>query len=409
MELLVTHANIYRTADRAFRAGDLLVRDGLIARVTEGEDAALRASVGEQLDADGRLLVPGLVDVHTHGRAGGDFTTADIALMGRMAASYLQSGVTTLLPTLASAPLDVLRDAIARINAAAAEEQTQPGTRAHFAGVHLEGRYLNVKKRGAHAPELLAPLDADELGGLLAEIDGVRHVSAALELDTDGAFLRKALEMGATVSMGHTNATYAEAVDCIARGATAMTHLFNAMPPLHHRDGGAVCAGLLDPTVSCELIVDGFHISPEMVTLAYRMKGDHLVLITDSMEATGCADGEYTIAGMPVTVKDGRARTHDGAIAGSTLSLWDGVHNLCDFAAAPFAEAVWAATMAPAAEVGLENEIGSLDEGKRADMLLLEGRDPSAWSRIGQVICGGVCCPDDGSLSAAPDRKERTI
>lgn len=315
--------------------------------------------------------------------------------MRQMSASYLQSGVTTLLPTLASAPLDDLHRAIARINAVAAEEQEHPGARAHFAGVHLEGRYLNIKKRGAHAPELLAPPDADELAELLSKMDGARHVTAALELDTDGSFLKKALALGATVGLGHTNATYHEAVDAITRGATAMTHLFNAMPPLHHRDGGAVCAGMLDPTVSCELIVDGFHIAPEMVALAWRMKGDHLVLITDSMEATGCADGEYTIAGMPVTVRDGKARTHDGAIAGSTLSLWDGVKNLCDFAKAPFADALYAATMAPAVEVGLEAEVGSIAVGKRGDLLLLSsGCDATAWSQIDTVICGGVPVAD---------------
>ena len=394
MELLIINANIYRTPERMFRMGDLLIRDGRIAAVTEGADVSLRASAAGVLDANGRLLVPGLVDVHTHGRAGGDFSTADEAQMRQMSASYLQSGVTTLLPTLASAPLDDLHRAIARINAVAAEEQAHPGARAHFAGVHLEGRYLNIKKRGAHAPELLAPLDADELAELLSKMDGVRHVSAALELDTDGSFLKKALALGATVGLGHTNATYHEAVDAITRGATAMTHLFNAMPPLHHRDGGAVCAGMLDPTVSCELIVDGFHIAPEMVALAWRMKGDHLVLITDSMEATGCADGEYTIAGMPVTVRDGKARTHDGAIAGSTLSLWDGVKNLCDFAKAPFADALYAATMAPAVEVGLEAEVGSIAVGKRGDLLLLSGRDTTAWSRIDTVICGGVPVAD---------------
>lgn len=390
MNTLIINANIYRTAERAFRPGDVLISDGRIAAVTDGADAALRATDAEVLDAGGRPLIPGLVDVHTHGRAGGDFSTADEEMMGRMSASYLASGVTTLLPTLASAPPDVMHAAIARINAVAAAEGDHPGARAHFAGVHIEGRYLNLKKRGAHAPELLAPLDADELASLLSGIPGARHVTAALELDASGAFLAKALEMGATVSLGHTDATFAQAVDVIARGATGMTHLFNAMPPLHHRDGGAVCAGLMDPSVSCELIVDGFHIAPEMVSLACRLKGDHLVLITDSMEATGCEDGEYTIAGMPVTVKDGKARTHDGAIAGSTLSLWDGVKNLLTFAGVPLGQAVFAATMAPAVEVGLTDQVGSIEVGKRADLLLLSDPDASAWSPIDTVICGGV-------------------
>ena len=157
-----------------------------------------------------------------------------------------------------------------------------------------------------------------------------------------------------------------------------------AMPPLHHRDGGVVAAGLLSDKVYCELICDGFHIAPHMVRLAYRLAGERLVLITDSMEATGCADGEYSIAGNPVTVKDGKARTHDGAIAGSTLSMWEAVQNLCAFAGATLEDAVYAATMAPAREVGLESEVGSIEVGKRADLLILENQ-----STVSRIMCGG--------------------
>ena len=297
--------------------------------------------------------------------------------------------MTTVLPTLASAEPTALREAIRRIGEAAAQESdpSLAGRRAHIAGVHLEGRYLNPAKRGAHAPELLAPLDADELEGFLRAMPGVRHVTAALELDADGSFLRRALSCGATVGLGHSMATYEQAMRAFADGATAVTHLYNALPPLHHRAGGAVCAALLSPDISCELICDGFHIAPEMVRLAATLKRERLVLITDSMEATGCPDGEYRIAGMPVTVKDGKARTHDGAIAGSTLSLLDGVRNYAAFAGVSFGTAVYAATMAPAIEVGLAHEIGSLEPGKRADLLILNADGTPA-----QVMCGGVFC-----------------
>jgi N-acetylglucosamine-6-phosphate deacetylase len=132
------------------------------------------------------------------------------------------------------------------------------------------------------------------------------------------------------------------------------------------------------------MICDGFHIAPHMVKLAYRLAGDRLTLITDSMEATGCPDGEYSIAGNPVTVKDGKARTHDGAIAGSTLSLWEAVRNLQSFAGASIEEAIYAATMAPAREIGLEREIGSIEIGKRADLLVLDDRDT-----VSRILCGG--------------------
>ena len=222
----------------------------------------------------------------------------------------------------------------------------------------------------------------------MTRVEGARHLSAALELETDGEFLRRALALGATLSLGHSDASYATAEALIAQGVTALTHTFNAMPPLHHRDGGVVAAGLLSDKVFCELICDGFHIAPHMVKLAYRLAGERLVLITDSMEATGCADGEYSIAGNPVTVKDGKARTHDGAIAGSTLTMWEAVQNLCDFAGVSLEDAVYAATMAPALEVGLGDEIGSLEVGKRADLLVLDNGAASG-ATIGRIMCGG--------------------
>lgn len=377
MNCLIRNASVFHSPTLTYLSGDLLVLDGRIADFGD----SLTAPEGIPVyDAKGQKLLPGLVDVHTHGRAGGDFSTADAATLKKMSESYLASGVTTVMPTLASAPMEELCAAIDRINALACESGG-----AHVAGIHLEGRYLNPTKRGAHAPHLLAPLDPDELAGLLDRMKGAKHVSAALELDESGEFLTRALDCGATVGLGHTAATYAEAVKLIGCGATAMTHLFNAMPPLHHRDGGAVAAGLLSPTAFCELICDGFHIAPEMVKLAYRLAGERLALITDSMEATGCPDGEYSIAGMPVTVKDGKARTHDGAIAGSTLSMWEAVLNLRDFAEISFERALYAATLAPAREIGLDGELGSIEIGKRADLLVMDEN-----FAITRIMCGGA-------------------
>ena len=170
----------------------------------------------------------------------------------------------------------------------------------------------------------------------------------------------------------YRNNIISKAEKAFESGATSLTHTYNAMSPFHHRDGGAVGAGLLNKNVYCELICDGFHVSPEAVKLAYKMKKEKLILITDSMEATGMADGEYFIAGLPVTVKDGKARTHEGAIAGSTLSLIDGVKNLAGFAEIPFSEALYCATVAPAKMLGIFDTVGSLEVGKLANMLVLD-------------------------------------
>ena len=362
MKLFIENVNVYHSGSMRFYKGAVFAEDGVIVRVyRNGEQPCVMGAA--VVDGQGAYLVPGLVDTHTHGIAGGDFISADSEMLAKMARAYLRGGVTSVMPTLASAPVPDMQAAIVRINEADCCDV--------FCGVHLEGRYLNPAKRGAHAPHLLDALDPDEMETLIDTVEGAVHVSAAFELDESGEFAARARSKGATLGLAHTTANYAQAKLAIERGVNNFTHLFNAMPPLHHRDGGAVCAAL-DSDVFAELIVDGVHVSPEMVALAYRNKKEKLVLITDSMEATDCADGEYSIAGMPVTVKNGRAMTHDGAIAGSTLHLLDGVKNLAQFANIPFEQALYCATMAPAKAIGLDGEIGEIEIGKRADMLLLD-------------------------------------
>ena len=370
MKILYKNAYVYvENCDGrpSFVYGRLMTDGEMIARVEIGEYDETLCKVDQVIDLGGALIAPGLIDIHTHGRAGGDFNSADAETMLKMSRSYLESGVTSIMPTLASDTLDGLCRSIENIRLAKEKGAD------NFVGVHLEGRYLNKKRRGAHAENLLAPLDAEEIGKLIIKMNkvGHSHVSAALELD-DGGFTRAALEGGATLGLAHTDATYAEAEKAFESGATVLTHTYNAMSPFHHRDGGAVGAGLLNKDVYCELIVDGFHVSPEAVRLAYKMKKDKLILITDSMEATGMADGEYSIAGLPVIVKDGKARTVEGAIAGSTLTLIDGVKNLAAFAEIPFVEAIYCATSAPAKMLGIFDSVGSLDAGKIANMLILD-------------------------------------
>ena len=327
----------------------------------------------EGLDATGKTVLPGLLDVHTHGRAGYDFATADQAGLDTMRRDYLRHGVTGVFATLASATVDEWLCAIERIQAS------------DFEGIHFEGRYLNPAKRGAHAPELIVPLDADELDRLLCKVTLPCHISAAYELDTDGSFASCAKLHGATMGLGHTAATASEARAALACGVISFTHLYNAMPPLHHREGGAVSVALCGGGYG-ELIVDGVHVCPEMVALAWRCLGkDKTVLITDSMEGTGCADGTYSIAGQPVILKNGKALTLDGALAGSTLELWDGVKNLMAFTGATLAEAVGCATRNPARMVGMDGLLGSIEAGKRADLLLVDENT----MEICNVIAGG--------------------
>lgn len=334
--------------------------------IEDGKIAAIGTEVGEvpgdvqRISAHGLTVLPGLVDMHTHGRAGYDFTTASREEMAKMKRSYAEHGVTTVFATLASATKQEWLRAIADIEACG------------FDGIHLEGRYLNPLKRGAHNPELLVPLDARDLEDCLNAIHIPCHITAALELDRDGGFAACAKAYGATLALGHTNAAAEAARAALENGADCFTHLYNAMPPLHHREGGAVCTALSSDAWT-ELIVDGMHICADMVRLTYQIKGrERLILITDSMEATGCADGEYAIAGEKVIVRGGRAETLSGALAGSTLNLWQGVKNLMRMTGAPLEDAVRCATLNPAKAVGISDRVGSLECGKRADLILVD-------------------------------------
>ncbi len=359
MKHLLTGGRVWMENRRFEENCPILLEDGVILAV--GEDCrAYSADTTEVID--GLTVLPGLVDVHTHGRAGYDFCTAPPEGMRRMREDYTAHGVTTVFATLASARPEEWHRAIADIKTA------------DFEGIHFEGRYLSPLKRGAHAPELLVPLDPLELAPFLRDLGLPCHISAAFELDPDGSFAAAALAAGATLGLGHTNATAEEARTALSHGVTSFTHLYNTMPPLHHREGGAVSVALTDPRAYGELIVDGVHVCPDMIRLAYRCLGpDRFVLITDSMEATGCPDGTYSIAGQPVIVSGGKALTLDGALAGSTLDLWKAVGNLMQFAGIPFEDAIACATINPARMVGIDRDVGSLAPGKRADLLITEG------------------------------------
>ena len=363
MRTLIINGQVFRNDSRSFAPMDILIEDGKILEVaSRGAFSCLDAKM---IDAQGKRIVSGLVDIHTHGIGGYDFLAADEVALQKMADIYCEHGVTCVMPTLASASFDDMLCAAKRIRDCKIDS---------FCGIHIEGRYLNPKKRGAHAEELLSSLDAAELCEYEKLCLPALHISAAFELDMDKTFAKKALSIGATLGLAHTNATYKEAVECERAGVSAYTHLYNAMPPLHHRDGGPVAACLLGDTFA-ELICDGIHISAETVALTYSIKRDKLVLISDSMEATCCSDGEYSIAGNPVIVKDQIARTYDGALAGSTLLLDRAVCNLMRFCNISLEDAIICATEAPAKEIGIFDRCGSIDVSKRADILILGDGD----------------------------------
>jgi len=359
---LFRNAYVYDADARAFARREVLIDGQTIAAVGEN----LTAGDAVVRDLNGAYLCPGLVDAHTHGRKGFDFSAADEDALRAMALSYVKNGVTCLYPTLATAPLADWIAAADRIRSVAIPQ---------YAGIHLEGRYLNPDFRGAHSLADLRNPDAAELAQILPHLGKKPHVTAALELDADGSFTRCAMQAGATLSLGHTGASFEQASAAFDAGATALTHTFNAMPGLHHRKGGPICAAVGRP-VYTEFICDGIHIQPEMVRLAYRMQDpDYFVLVTDSLEVAGMPDGEYRVGSLPITFYGGKAMTLDGHLAGSTLSMADAVNNLMQFCGLSLAQALYHATLAPARELGIADVVGSIEPGKRADLLIAEPND----------------------------------
>lgn len=359
--MLVKNGLVYNSESGRFDSKNILIRNGVIA------DMGAITSVDDViLDVQRAKIIPGLVDVHTHGRGGFDFLSEDPAALGVLAREYAKSGVTTVMPSIASAPLSVMKELTRRIN-----DFHPSDDQASFCGVHLEGRYINPEKKGAHNEDLLAALDPSELEDEVFRMCKALHVTAAFELDESGDFLNKVLEIGGTAALGHTAADYSQAKALEKRGVTAYTHLFNTMNSIHHRDGGPVLAAFVGKAFG-ELICDGIHICPEMIAFAFSQLGvDRTVLVSDSMEATGNRDGEYAIAGELVTVKNGIARTHSGALAGSTLELFDGMKNLMKFCGIPLTAALPTVTKNPCLQVGVYDRYGSLDIGKSADMIVL--------------------------------------
>ncbi|MEV0461305.1 N-acetylglucosamine-6-phosphate deacetylase, partial [Catellatospora methionotrophica] len=291
--------------------GWLRIEDGLITDLGSGTVAGAQHTDG--------YLLPGLVDMHCHGGGGGAFEVGETAAR-RAAAFHAAHGTTTVMASLGSTTHPALLDQV-RALAPLVRDRT-------IAGVHLEGPYLSTTRRGAHSLDHVRTPDSRELAEVLA-VGGVRMVTVAPELPGAAEMIAG---LPCVAALGHTDATYAQATAGIAAGATVATHLFNGMRPVHHRDGGVAVACLEDERVTCELICDGHHVSPEMVRLAFRAAPGRVALITDACVAAGMPDGDYRVGTEPVRVVAGEVRTTDGrSLAGSGLTLLAAVANAVRF------------------------------------------------------------------------------
>ena len=355
---------VFNSYTEKFERANVICRDGYIAEISSYVPSGY-----EKIDVTDKYLIPGLIDVHTHGIAGGDFNYASENKMGKMCYAYAKQGTTSIMATLASQSMTKLFNSIYAINQHRLNENFD---KANVIGIHMEGRYLNPKMRGAHAEELLSLPNVNELKSLFnIMMPTPAHFSLAPELEGAEEFIKTAREFGATVGIAHTSASYEEAEAALDWGASSFTHTFNAMTPVHHRMPGAAVCSLNSDRAYTEIICDGIHLHPGIVKLAYNAKSkDKLVLITDSMSATTMEDGEYGIAGSKVYVKDGRAINEDGVLAGSTLTMFNALKNLMKFCGITLNEALKCATINPCKMVGADF-VGSLEKNYRADLIVL--------------------------------------
>ena len=374
MTVKIENAYIFNTEKRRFEYGSLCVENGNIVGALSDPDTVI--------DAEGGYLLPGLIDVHTHGRCGIDIMDADADKLTELSRSYAESGVTTVFPTIMTAPVEKLKIAIENI------KNSTPVC--DFAGIHVEGPYISKKKPGCHSIPDIRPLDIPEIFELCEEIlPALPHLTVAPEEDTDGlisAFTKKYGARGGSVAIGHSNADYAICVKAIADGANAYTHTFNAMTPIGHREPGVAGAALTTDAYA-ELICDGIHVSPAIIHMAYYAKtayNDKFVLITDSIPPAGLPNGDYEMNGIKFTLKDGKAATAEDTIVGSALDMMTAVKNLAKFANISFEEALICATKSPAEMVGIYEKTGSLEVGKRADIVLCDEN-----MNIREVFCAG--------------------
>ena len=318
------------------------------------------------LDAEGMYLIPGFVDVHVHGALGSDFSDADVQANETIARRLIKSGVTSHLATTMTMPENVL----ARQARLLADSEDDP-QRSACLGLHLEGPFLSYGKRGAQRADYLQKPDL----GLFHRVNDasggrVRIITIAPELEGAVDFIEQA-SRETNVSLGHTCADYETAARAFSAGANHVTHLFNAMEPFLHRAPGVIGAAM-DAGAYAELICDGLHVHPAAIRAAFRMFPGRVVLISDAVRSSGMPDGRYTLGGQNVILKDGKTTLPDGTLAGSNITLHDALVNAVRFGI-PLEEAVEAATLRPAVSAGIDGIVGSIEPGKRADLLLMDG------------------------------------
>lgn len=348
--------------DKSFRfvETDVEVKDGKITHIGKCD--------GNQdvVDCKGKYVIPGFVDIHTHGCGGADACDATIEAFDILSDTQGKAGITSFCATSMTVPVEQIAAVMETTKKYMAGKQK----RAHIIGVNMEGPFFNESKKGAQRADCLKLPDVNFFREMNEKSGNViKLCDIAPELPGSIDFI-KAVKDEVAVSIAHTAANYDQAMEAIENGASHITHLFNAMNPLTHRAPGVVGAAS-DTNVYAEIICDGIHITPSVIRAAFKMMEDRICLVSDSMSAAGMPNGEYELGGQKVYVKDKKATLEDGTIAGSATSLADCMRKAVEFGI-PLPTAIKAATYNPARSIGMEKQIGSIDVGLDADILVMD-------------------------------------
>ena len=357
----------------------VLCYDERITRIVPAAEFTAEG-VDKVIDAAGADVAPGFVNVHIHGCDGADTMDEDADALGKIAAFQARTGVTSFLPTTMTCAYDAVERALVRIRRA----MTEKPHGARILGTHMEGPFISPAKKGAQDEQYILP---PTFAKIAPYRDVIKIITVAPEMLSEENFIESCRKSGIIVSLGHTAADYETACAAIARGATHITHLCNAMTGLNHRKPGVLGAAL-DTDANCELIVDNVHVHPAMQRIIYAAKrGTHIIPITDSMRACGLSDGVSELGGQKVYVNGTRATLADGTIAGSVLRMNDGLRILRENLGASIPTIVEMATRTPAEELNVYDKLGSLTVGKYADIVIFDED-----FRIRRTIVGGTSC-----------------
>lgn len=368
--------------DGKFDEVNVICKDGLISDI--GQDVA-SSSDTEIFDASDCYVIPGLCDIHLHGCMSFDACDGTKEALAAMAKYEASVGVTSILPTTMTYPEETLTT----IAKAVADYRKYDNDKEGFStihGINMEGPFISPEKKGAQNPKYIQNPDYNMFHRInVASGNSVRLCDIAPETDGAMEFIEKAKDE-TRISLAHTTADYDTCKEAFRRGAKHLTHLFNAMPAFTHRAPGPIGAAAENENVTPELICDGVHVYPAAVNMMYKVFGaDRLIMISDSMRATGLADGEYELGGQPVIVKGRRATLHDGTIAGSATNLFDCMMTAVKEMNIPLADAILCASRNPARAIGVYDTVGSITIGKQADFVIINKSDLS----IKKVIVRG--------------------